>query len=276
VSAVIDPGGSAADEAAEDIFVVETRGAVRVLRINRPAKLGAFNWPLIDQWADALAAAGADPAVRAVVLTGTGRGFCAGVDLEEFETAGTSPIERKRVLTDRVHKVARAVEDLDKPLICAVNGLAIGAGMDMALMCDIRLAAQSATFCEGYINIGLVPGDGGSYYLPRLAGTARALELLWTGATVSADQAAHMGIVSHVCPDGELMDRTMELAERIASQSPIAVAMIKRSVYQSLRLDLRTSLDLISSHMGIVQATQDQAEAMLAFRERRAPVFGNH
>jgi len=276
VSAVIDPGGSAVDEAAEGIFVVETRGAVRVLRINRPAKLGAFNWPLIDQWADALAAAGRDPAVRAVVLTGTGRGFCAGVDLEEFETAGTSPIERKRVLTDRVHKVARAVEDLDKPLICAVNGLAIGAGMDMALMCDIRLAAQSATFCEGYINIGLVPGDGGSYYLPRLAGTARALELLWTGATVSADQAEHMGIVSHVCPDGELMDRTMELAERIASRSPIAVAMIKRSVYQSLRLDLRTSLDLISSHMGIVQATQDQAEAMLAFRERRAPVFGNH
>jgi len=256
-----------------EVLVVETVGAVRVLRINRPTKLGAFNWPLIDQWTDALVAAGSDPSVRAVVLTGTGRGFCAGVDLEEFETAGESPIERKRVLTDRVHKVARAVEDLDKPLLCAVNGLAIGAGMDMALMCDIRLAGETAKFSEGYINIGLVPGDGGCYFLPRLVGTARALELLWTGDTISAQQALTMGVVSHVYPDDELMDRAMELAARIASRSPIAVAMIKRSLYQSLRLDLRTSLDLISSHMGIVQSTLDQAEAMQAFRERRTPQF---
>ena len=257
----------------DEHFAVETLGAVRVLRIDRPSRLGAFTWPMIDAWADALVAAREDPAVRVVVLTGTGRGFCAGVDLDEFAAAGDSPIDRKRLLTDRVHKVARAVEELDKPLICAVNGLAVGAGMDMALMCDIRVAAQSATFCEGYITIGLVPGDGGAYFLPRLAGTARALELLWTGATLSAAEALDMGIVSHVHPDGELMDRTMELAERIAGQSPIAVSMIKRSVYQSLRLDLRTSLDLISSHMGIVQSTLDQAEALQAHRERRKPAF---
>jgi enoyl-CoA hydratase/carnithine racemase len=259
-------------EAAEAL-AVETVGDVRILRINRPARLGAFNWAMIDAWADALVAAGSDPSVRAVVLTGTGRGFCAGVDLEEFATGGTSPIDRKRVLTDRVHKVARAVEELDKPLLCAVNGLAIGAGMDMALMCDIRLAGETAKFSEGYINIGLVPGDGGCYFLPRLVGTARALELLWTGDTISAQEALSIGVVSHVCPDDELMDRTMELAGRIASRSPIAVAMIKRSLYQSLRLDLRTSLDLISSHMGIVQSTHDQAEAMEAFLQRRAPQF---
>jgi enoyl-CoA hydratase/carnithine racemase len=256
-----------------DVLLVETRGAVRILRINRPKQLGAFNWEMIDRWADALAAAREDPQVRVVLLTGTGRGFCAGVDLAEFTTAGEAPIDRKRMLTDRVHKVARAVEELDKPLICAVNGLAVGAGMDMALMCDIRLAAESATFCEGYITIGLVPGDGGSYFLPRLVGTARALELLWTGQTVTAGEALAMGIVSHVHPDEELFDRAMGLAERIAGQSPIAVSMIKRSVYQSLRLDLRTSLDLISSHMGIVQSTLDQAEAMRAFRERRKPTF---
>lgn len=254
-------------------FTVETSGAVRILRINRPQRLGAFNWQMIDDWAGALVAAQQDPDVRVVVLTGTGRGFCAGVDLDEFNSAGTAPIDRKRVLTDRVHKVARAVLDLDKPLICCVNGLAVGAGMDMALLSDIRLAAQSATFCEGYIHIGLVPGDGGSYLLPRLTGTSRALELLWTGESVSAQEALAMGIVSHVYPDDEVLDRTLALAELIAGKSPIAVAMIKRSVYQSLQLDLRTSLDLISSHMGIVQSTLDQAEAMQAFRERRSPKF---
>jgi enoyl-CoA hydratase/carnithine racemase len=257
----------------EPVFTAETAGGVRILRINRPERLGAFNWEMIDEWAGALVAAQEDPDVRAVVLTGTGRGFCAGVDLDEFMSAGTAPIDRKRVLTDRVHKVARAVDDLDKPLICGVNGLAVGAGMDMALMCDIRLAAQSATFCEGYINIGLVPGDGGSYLLPRIVGTARALELLWTGQTVSAQDALAMGIVSHVYPDDEVLDRSLALAGLIAGKSPIAVRMIKRSVYQSLRLDLRTSLDLISSHMAIVQSTLDQAEAMQAFRERRPPNF---
>jgi enoyl-CoA hydratase/carnithine racemase len=274
VAIVVEPTDRA-DDADDEVMIVETKGAVRILRINRPKQLGAFNWAMIDRWSEALVAAREDREVRAVVLTGTGRGFCAGVDLGEFTTAGESPIDRKRVLTDRVYKVARAVEDLDKPLICAVNGLAVGAGMDMALMCDIRLAAESATFCEGYIKIGLVPGDGGSYFLPRLVGTARALELLWTGETITAKDALVMGIVSHVHPDDELFDRALALADRIAAQSPIAVSMIKRSVYQSQHLDLRTSLDLISSHMGIVQATADQAEAMQAFQERRPPTFRN-
>ena len=122
---------------------LRTRGAVGLIRINRPAQLGAFTWPMLDRWAQALASARDDEAIRAVVLTGTGRGFCTGVDLDAM-AAVEHPLARKRVLTDRVHKVLRAAADLDKPLICAVNGLAIGAGMDMALMCDIRLAAESA------------------------------------------------------------------------------------------------------------------------------------
>jgi enoyl-CoA hydratase/carnithine racemase len=145
--------------------------------------------------------------------------------------------------------------------------------MDMALMCDIRLAAENATFREGYISIGLVPGDGGCFYLPRLVGTARALELLWTGDAISAQDALAFGVVNRVVADEDLFDEALALAARIASRSPIAVSMIKRAVYQSLRLDLRTSLDLISSHMGIVQSTQDQAEAFAAFRQRRSPTF---
>jgi enoyl-CoA hydratase/carnithine racemase len=260
-------------ELAGDDLVYEVNGAVGLIRINRPAQLGAFTWPMLDKWAQALASARDDEAIRAVVLTGTGRGFCTGVDLVEMAAVESTPLARKRILTDRVHKVVRAVADLDKPLICAVNGLAVGAGMDMALMCDIRLAAESARFCEGYINVGLVPGDGGAYFLPRLIGVARALELLWTGETISAQEALELGIVSHVCADHDLLEAALELATRIAARSPIAVSMIKRAVYQSQTIDLRTSLDLISSHMGIVQSTADYAEAMQAFRERRPGIF---
>src|ERR1700740_1133069 len=127
-----------------------------------------------------------------------------------------------------------------KPLICAVNGLAVGAGMDMTLLCDIRLAAESARFGTGYIRIGLVPGVGGAYFLPRLVGTARALELFWTGDLLSAQEAREMGIVSRVSPDDELLGQALRFAGRVARQAPIAVSMIKRAVYQSLATDLRT------------------------------------
>jgi enoyl-CoA hydratase/carnithine racemase len=251
----------------------EVDGSIGLIRIDRVDSLGAFTWDMITRWAQALREAEDDSRVRVVVLTGTGRGFCTGVDLDSLGEIGSAPIDSKRMLTERVYKVARAVEDLTKPLLCAVNGLAIGAGMDMALMCDIRLAAESARFSEGYIRIGLVPGDGGAYFLPKIAGTARALELLWTGDMIDAQHALEYGIVNAVCPDEELMTRTLDLAGRIAANSPIAVSMIKRLVYQSARMDLRASLDLASSHLAVVQSTHDQAEAVAAFRDKRRPVF---
>ena len=268
---------------APDCEVADGRGlsyevleGIGLIRIDRPDKLGAFTWTMIDRWAEALASAQRDDAVRAVVVTGTGRGFCAGVDLDELAAVGRDPINQKRMLTDRVHRVVRASADLDKPLICAVNGLAVGAGMDMTLLCDIRLAAESARFGTGYIRIGLVPGAGGAYFLPRLVGTARALELFWTGDIMSAQEAREMGIVSHVYPDDELLGQALRFAGRIARQAPIAVSMIKRAVYQSLATDLRTSLDLASSHLAVVQSTEDRTEAMSALSEHREPVFKDH
>ena len=268
---------------APDCEVADGRGlsyevleGVGLIRIDRPDKLGAFTWTMIDRWAEALASAQRDDAVRAVVVTGTGRGFCTGVDLDELAAVGRDPINQKRMLTDRVHRVVRASADLHKPLICAVNGLAVGAGMDMTLLCDIRLAAESARFGTGYIRIGLVPGAGGAYFLPRLVGTARALELFWTGDIMSAQEAREMGIVSHVYPDDELLGQALRFAGRIARQAPIAVSMIKRAVYQSLATDLRTSLDLASSHLAVVQSTEDRTEAMSALSEHREPVFKDH
>ncbi|MGW4203461.1 enoyl-CoA hydratase/isomerase family protein [Streptomyces sp. NPDC004726] len=254
-------------------YAVDDHG-VGLITLNRPDRHNAFTFDMIDAWADALTDAARDDRVRAVVLTAAGRSFCSGVDLDELNGVDRTPLARRRMLTDRVHKVAYAVDALDKPLLAAVNGAAVGAGMDMALMCDIRFAGRSARFSEGYVKVGLIPGDGGCHYLPRIVGTARALELLWTGDFVDADEALRLGIVSRVYEDDELLDQTLAFARRLASGPPVALAAIKRAVHQGLRAnDLRTSLDLIASHFAVVQATNDSAEALAAAKEGRAPVY---
>ncbi|KJL42316.1 enoyl-CoA hydratase/isomerase family protein [Microbacterium trichothecenolyticum] len=246
---------------------------VGTIVLNRPHAKNAFTFAMIDQWAAALRSARTDPTVRAVVLTGAGDAFCAGVDLSVLEAVGEEPLAIKRMLTHGVHEVARAADDLDKPLIAAINGVAVGAGLDMALMCDIRLMTRSARVSEGYIKLGLVPGDGGCYYLPRIVGMQRALELLWTGDFVDAEEALRIGLVSHVYEDDDFGDSRDAFLAKLVRQPPINVQMIKRAAYQSADADLRTSLDLISSHMGVVYATHDAREARDALRERRQPSF---
>lgn len=246
---------------------------IGVITLDRPARKNAFTLEMIDRWADALEEARTDGAVRALVLTGAGDSFCAGVDLDVQAGLEATPLARKQVLSDRVHRVALAMDALDKPVIAAVRGPAVGAGMDMALMADIRIAGRSARFSEGYIRVGLVPGDGGCFYLPRLVGVAKALELLLTGDVVDGEEALRLGLVNDLVEDDEVVPAAMALARRLADSPPVAVAMIKRAVYQSLRCDLRTSLDLISSHMGVVQLTEDSVEAMAAFREKRPATF---
>jgi enoyl-CoA hydratase/carnithine racemase len=247
---------------------------IGTIRLNRPERKNAFTLEMVDQWASLLAGARTDPDVRVLILVGTGDAFCSGVDLERRnEGRPATPLERKRVLTDHVHRIALAMEDLDKPVIAAINGTAVGAGLDMALMCDMRIMARSARASEGYIRVGLVPGDGGCYYLPRLVGVARALELLLTGDFIDADEAARIGLVNHVVDESELDNAVQALARKIADGPPVVVRMIKRATYQSLRTDLRTSLDLISSHTGVVGLMSDSAEAMAAFREKRKPRY---
>jgi enoyl-CoA hydratase/carnithine racemase len=249
------------------------KDGIGTILLNRPDKKNAFTLEMIDEWAQVLRSARTDPEVRVVVVTGAGDAFCSGVDLGAFAAESDDPLAHKSVLHDRIHRVAYALEDLDKPVIAAVNGTAVGAGMDMALMCDIRLLARSARLSEGYIRVGLVPGDGGCYFLPRMVGMAKALELLWTGDFVDAEEALRLGIANHVYPDEDFAESWHTFARRLAERPPINVQMIKRAAYQSARTDLRTALDLISSHMAVVRSTEDSAEAMAAFRERRAPVF---
>jgi 2-(1,2-epoxy-1,2-dihydrophenyl)acetyl-CoA isomerase len=156
------------------------------------------------------------------------------------------------------------LEDIDKPVIAALNGVAVGAGLDMALMCDLRFAAETARFSEGYVKVGYVPGDGGAYYLPRLVGVAKSLELFWTGDFISAAEAERIGMVNRVFPADRLMEETYTFARRLAEGPTKVIQMMKRAVYQSSRADLRTSLDLVSSHMGVIFETPDSREARKA------------
>lgn len=244
---------------------------VALLTLNRPEKLNAFTHAMIGEWRTLIDRAAADTEVRAIVITGAGKAFCAGGDADEMEMRGKlGSVERKDYLWEHVHRIALAMDRLDKPVLAAVNGTARGAGCDMALMCDIRIAARSTVFAESYINMGLVAGDGGSYFLPRLVGTARALEIFWTGRDVAADEAERIGMVNQVVPDGEVLTTTLALARRIASQAQLAVRYYKRSVYQSMDMTLAAHLDMVSSHMSVLRDTDDHRARLAAFLERRA------
>ena len=239
-------------------LLYEKKDKIATITLNRPDKLNAFTGPMIEAWAKSLADAQADPDVNVVVVTGAGRAFCAGGDVARMGQGEPTQLDHKNMLWEGVHRVPKTLETLDKPVIAMVNGLAVGAGMGMTVMCDVRIAAQSARFSTGYVRVGLVPGDGDTFFLPRLVGPAKALEL---------------GIVQRVVPDAQLKDVTYALARQIADGPQIPIRMIKRLVYQSLRLDLRTHLDLVSSHMGLVRQTSDHAEGVAAFKEKRAPKF---
>jgi 2-(1,2-epoxy-1,2-dihydrophenyl)acetyl-CoA isomerase len=254
-------------------LVYEVKDQIATITLNRPDKLIAFTGPMIDAWAGSLAEAQADDAVNVVIVTGAGRAFCAGGDVARMGEGMPTPLDHKNQLWENIHRVPRQLEAMDKPVIAMVNGLAVGAGMGMCVMCDVRIAAESARFSTGYVKVGLVPGDGDTFFLPRLVGPSKALELLWTADFIEAPEAHRLGIVQRVVPDAELVEATYAFARQVADGPQVAVRMIKRLVYQSLKLDLRTHLDLVSSHMGLVRQTADHAEGVAAFKEKRTPKF---
>lgn len=246
---------------------------IATITLNRPERKNAFTREMVLLWVDALHDARSNDDVRVLVLTGAGDSFCSGVDVDRRYESAPTPLDRKQFLSDLVHQIPLTLETIDKPAIAAVNGVAVGAGMDMALMCDLRVVARSARMSEGYIRLGMVPGDGGCYYLPRIVGTARALELLLTGDWISSAQAEELGIANQVVDDADLSTATTLLARKIADAPPVAIRMIKRAVYQSASTNLRTSLDMISSHAAVIGGMKDSVEAIAAAREGRPATF---
>jgi 2-(1,2-epoxy-1,2-dihydrophenyl)acetyl-CoA isomerase len=247
-------------------ILLEKSEGVATITLNRPEKKNAFTLEMIDRWREALEQWRKDPEVKVIIVTGTGEAFCSGVDFSStaVKEGRDGPFEHKSVLWDRIHRIALALDDIDKPVIAAMKGVAIGAGLDMALMCDLRFAADTARFSEGYVKVGLVPGDGGAYYLPRLVGIAKALELFWTGDFVDAKEALRIGMVNRVYPAEKLMEETRNFARRLAEGPSEVIRITKRATYQSSRVDLKTALDMISSHMGVIRFTKDSRDAMNA------------
>ncbi len=262
-------------------ILYEKREGVATITLNRPERMNAFTEAMIREWAAALEDARLDADVRVVVLTGAGRGFCAGADLRggsgvsETAQAPAPPpaADRRNWLRDGVHYVPRAVQLLDKPYIAAVNGAAVGAGMDMASMADIRIASDAAKFAMSYVKVGLVPGDGGCYFLPRIVGMAKALEMIWTGDTIDAREALRIGYVSQVVPAEDLLATVTGFAQRLATGPAVAMQLAKRLVYRGMDASWNEAFEMAGQAMSIAQGTEDAREGPRAFVEKRPPKF---
>lgn len=254
------------------LFHIELETGVGVLTLNRPDRFNAFNLELIDAWREVLEQVAGNGDIRALVLTGAGKAFCAGGDIDDLESFLTgNALRRKNHLWDHIQQIPLLLERIDIPVIAAINGTARGAGLDMALMCDLRVMDAEAMVAESYIAMGLVPGDGGAWFLPRLIGLPRALELLWTGEAVNAETALQIGMVNHIAPAGTALQVALELARRIAKQPNQAIRMMKRLVYQGLGggMSLRAHLDQASSHMSVVEDLPEFKERLQTFRNRK-------
>ncbi len=254
-------------------LLVADRGAVRVITVNRPDKLNALNAATLDALHAAFDAAAADAAVRVVVLAGAGpKAFVAGADIAEM--AGLTPVQG-RDFSLRGQRMMRRVEKMPKPVIAMVNGFALGGGLELAMCCHLRIAADSAKVGQPEVNLGLIPGFGGTQRLLRLAGRAAVLELCLAGAPIDAERARQLGLVNRVVPAAELEDETMKLADQLAAAAPLALRGILDCVNVGADCALEEALEYEAAQFGLVFSTQDMREGTRAFLEKRKPQFRN-
>ncbi len=244
------------------------------LVLHRPDKLNSFNDAMHAEVRDALQRAADDDAIRCLVLTGAGRGFCAGQDLGDRDVSpGAAPPDLEASIRDRYNPLVRSITTLAKPVICAVNGVAAGAGANIALACDLVIAARSASFIQAFCRIGLLPDSGGTWQLPHLVGRARAMGLALLGERLGAAQAAEWGLIWK-CVDDELLESDTEsLARHLASQPTLGLGMIKRAINQAPAHTLERQLDLEAEMQGVLGRSEDYREGVAAFIAKRPPVF---
>lgn len=256
-------------------LLIENDGAVRTLRLNRPESLNALDNELLTALGRAVADAEKDKTVRCLVLTGAGRGFSSGQDLAVVAERYNSkePIELGSHLRERYNPIIMRLRTIEKPVIAAVNGVAAGAGCSLALACDIRIAAESASFIEAFVNVGLAPDSGSTFMLPRLIGMSRAMELAFTGRKVTAAVAMQIGLVNQVVPDDQLAAATKKLADKLAGLPTRAIGLTKRAINASWRADLETQLDYEAMLQTTAGQTHDHREGVTAFLEKRPPKF---
>lgn len=256
---------------SESPLILADRSAVRVVTVNRPDKLNALDAATLDALHVAFDAAALDPAVRVVVLTGSGpKAFVAGADIAQM--SGLSAVEG-RDFSLRGQRMMRRVEKMPKPVIAMVNGFALGGGLELAMCCHLRIAADHARLGQPEISLGLIPGFGGSQRLLRLAGRAATLELCLTGAPIDAARALQLGIVNRVVPAAELEAETMKLAEQLANSAPLALRGMIDCVNVGAECGIEEGLEYESAQFGLVFSSDDMREGTRAFLEKRTPVF---
>ncbi|RJP71896.1 MAG: enoyl-CoA hydratase [Comamonadaceae bacterium] len=262
---------------SEPILVVR-RGHIALLTLNRPDTRNALSGEaMFAAFEQTFAALNADMGVRVAVLTGAGTAFCSGGNVAEMRDrtgmfAG-SPDEIAQRYRDGIQRIPRAFERLQVPIIAAVNGPAIGAGNDLACMCDLRIASSTARFAESFVKVGIVPGDGGCWLLPRVIGHARAAEMALTGDTIDAEEALRIGLVSRVVAPDTLLDEAFRLAGRIAANPPQVLRWTRQLLQQARTGTLDEALNAAGHLQGLAHHTADHAEAVAAFFEKRAPKF---
>jgi len=263
---------------SEASVVIERDGPIAVVTLNEPKSRNALSDPVVRELLDFVENANADQSLACIVLTGAGEGFCSGGNVREMHDKAHpmfsgAPHEMQEAYRGHIQRIPLAFHALDIPVIAAVNGAAIGAGCDIACMSDIRIASPEAVFAESFLRVGLIPGDGGAWFLPRVVGMPRAMEMALTCDLVDAQTAQAWGLVSRVVPREDLLDTAVAMARKITAHPPISVRLNKRLIRQSAKLELADSLELAAAYQSIIQHTQDHREAVAALIEKRAPVY---
>jgi 2-(1,2-epoxy-1,2-dihydrophenyl)acetyl-CoA isomerase len=255
-------------------ILVSQDGGVLEITLNRPDKLNAFNPEMHRQLREALERATMEPAIRALLLTGAGRGFCAGQDLSERDTsAGAAPTDLSVSLGSNYNPLVRKLREMPKPIVCAVNGVAAGAGANIALACDVVFAARSASFVQSFSRMGLVPDSGGTYFLPRLVGMARAMGLALFADRLSADEAERIGLIWKALDDDGMLAEARAAARALAAGPTKGYALIKKALYASDGNLLDAQLDLERDLQREAGYSEDYREGVSAFMQKRKPAF---
>ncbi|UCE74771.1 MAG: enoyl-CoA hydratase/isomerase family protein [Methanomassiliicoccales archaeon] len=255
----------------EGNILTERKDSVLIVTLNRPKFMNALNLETLKEGRQILTEVYFDPEIRAVIITGAGeKAFCAGADLKEREKMSEVAV---RHYIKTIRETLIDIENLSKPVICAVNGAALGGGTELAMASDIRIAAPNATFGLTEVTLGIIPAGGGTQRLPRLVGIGKAKELILTGRRISAEEALSIGLINKIAPEGKLLDVSLEMALSIAKNAPFAVQQAKFAINHGYEIDIYSGLALESKAYDVCIPTKDRVEALKAFKEKRKPVF---
>jgi 2-(1,2-epoxy-1,2-dihydrophenyl)acetyl-CoA isomerase len=263
-----------------DDLLVEKKGHSLWITLNRPEASNAYSTNMVKGLVEVLRHADIDNEIRVMIITGAGKNFCAGGDIKAMRGktgmfAGESN-ELRENYQSGIQQIPLTISQLKTPIIAMVNGAAVGAGCDLAAMCDLRVASESAIFAETFAKVGLVPGDGGAYFLTRLIGLGKAMEMFLTCKNVSAQEALKIGLVNEVVLPEELKNRTQDLADHIASLPPIALQMTKKAVVHAYQNDLIPHLELMAAYQGITQRSSDHFKALDGMIDKKKPTFEHY